>query len=285
MNEIEWWETYGHLNERIWQYDESLNEIIRSEYLADIYTTLFKPGGRLLDFGCGTGWVSRPLALQGMAVDGIDGSAAQIRKAKERAQALRLTNTRYWRSDRLPTDHRASYDALLLHAVVHHIPSRERPGFFQDTAKALAVGGQLYLYDPLAATPNAPWQAWTVGAVMGAVFRVLGVAAMAAHLYEREIEEALRAGWTMRSPKEQPCQMEQLLQLLPPQLSVTRTTPWHCWSIAYGNFCMGLRDPWRKRFGKAAPLIYQIDRHFRTTKWVPYLRSWPMVSILAEKHA
>jgi 2-polyprenyl-3-methyl-5-hydroxy-6-metoxy-1,4-benzoquinol methylase len=284
LNEKEWWNEYGDLVERIWIYDDYLTEVVRRDYLTEMQDFLFKPGGRLLDFGCGTGWLSLPLARRGMAVDGIDSSEAQIRKAREQAQIQGLTNTRFWCADRISDEQRGVYNAILLHALVHHIPVEQRQAFLRSVADALLVEGRLYLYEPLMATANPPWQAWVADKLMGGVFRGLRWVALSAHLYEPEIEAAVRAGWTMRSPEEQPSRLDELLHLLPPQLSVVRISPWHCWSIEYANFCMSLRPGWRRRFERAAPVFYQVDRHVRVTRWYPYLRSWPMVSILAEKH-
>lgn len=49
---------------------------------AIVDTLLSRPAGRLLDVGCGEGWLARTLAPHGFAVVGIDGSPALIEAAR-----------------------------------------------------------------------------------------------------------------------------------------------------------------------------------------------------------
>lgn len=281
--EEEWWNRYGYLVERIWVYDDYLNQVLRNDYLAEMQDFLFRPGGRLLDFGCGVGWLSLPLALRGMAVDGIDSSEVQIRKAREYACALGITNARYWCADHISEEQYNQYDGVLLHAILHHIPSNQRQSFLESISNALKAGGRLYLYEPLEATPNPPWQAWIADRLLGSIFRVLYCIARKAGLYDREIAAALQSGWTMRSPEEQPATLSQLIGLLSQHLNIVKITPWHCWSIGYANFCMSLRPVWRQRFERAAPWFYWLDSKIRERDWYHYLRSWPLISIMAQK--
>jgi 2-polyprenyl-3-methyl-5-hydroxy-6-metoxy-1,4-benzoquinol methylase len=285
MNESDWWDAYGHLNNKIWQYDSFLTHAVRREYLSEMQEYLLKPGGRLLDFGCGAGWFSLPLARQGMAVDGIDSSAEQIHAARAKAEAEGLTNARFWCADRITEHQNDGYDAILLHALVHHIPMEQRQSFLREIAAALVPEGRVYVYDPLAATPDPPWQAWVTDKMMGAVFRLLRGLARVGRLYEPNVAAAMRAGWTMRSPGEQPAALDELLRLLPSELVIDKVSPWHCWSIGYANFCMALKPHWRRRWECVAPLFYRLDGSVRSTNWYAYLRSWPMVSILAHKKA
>jgi len=282
LTEKAWWEKYGHLVERIWTYDDYLTKIVRHNYIAEMQDFLFKPGGRLLDFGCGTGWLSLPLALRGMAVDGVDFSEVQINRARRQAQALGLVNTRYWCADHVFKEN--YYDSVLLHAVLHHIPPEQRRSFLESISNALVPGGRLYLYEPVAATPGPPWQAWIADRFLGGVFKILYWIACKGGFYEPEIATAMQDGWTMRSPEEQPTQLGELINLISSFLKVVRISPWHCWSIGYANFCMSLQPVWRQRFERAAPWFYSLDSKVRSTAWYHYLRSWPLVAILAQKN-
>jgi SAM-dependent methyltransferase len=281
--EAAWWDRYAPLVDRIWHYDDYLHQAVRSEYLDEMYGFLFKPGGRLLDYGCGTGWFSLPFAQRGMWVDGIDASSAQVHRARQAARSLGLTNVRFWRATSLGKEQDDTYDAVLLHALVHHVPVEQRQVLLGDVGNALLDGGKLYIYEPLAAPDNPPWQATVATWAVGALLRILHEAARMGRLYAAEIAAAMRDGWTLGSPQEQPARLDQLLRLLPPQLSVLTVHPWHCWSISYANYCMSLHPAWRKRLERAAPFFCRLDRQALATAWYPYLRPWPLVSILAQK--
>jgi SAM-dependent methyltransferase len=53
-----------------------------------------RSGGAILELGCGTGRVSLPLARGGVALIGIDRSAAMLARAEQRARALRRSQVR-----------------------------------------------------------------------------------------------------------------------------------------------------------------------------------------------
>jgi 2-polyprenyl-3-methyl-5-hydroxy-6-metoxy-1,4-benzoquinol methylase len=283
ITEAEWWDKFGHIVDQVWQYDHFLTEAVRREYLMEMQAFLFKPGGRFLDFGCGTGQFSMPFAQRGMAVDGIDASPAQVRKARQQAQRRGLTNARFWCAGRVSEGLDSVYDAVLLHALVHHIPMELRRSLLEGICNALLPGGKLYIYEPLAAMDDRPWQARIADKVVGGTLRICHWMARVGRLYEPVISKAVRAGWTMRSPGEHPARLGQLLDLLPPQLSVLKISPWHCWSVGYANFCMSLRPTWRSRLERVAPVLYGLDCRFRTSAWYLCLRSWPLVAILAQK--
>jgi SAM-dependent methyltransferase len=282
-SEREWWNAHSDLVDYIWSYDDYLQVVVRGGYLAELNSFLFKPGGRLLDFGCGTAWASLPLAQRGMHLVGIDVSKAQITKACQQAKTLNLTNVSFYCADRIPDDEDQRYDSVLLHALLHHLPDNEKCRLLGDVARALVDGGRLYIYEPLAPKSEAPWFPRLVERVIGTVFRLTYFLAQRLRLYENRIGEAICTGWTMKSPDEEPLPLDRLLGLLPPTLAVTRISYWQCWAITYANFCMGLRPPWRNMAERLAPLFVGLDRIVLRTPMRDYLRGWPMVSILAEK--
>jgi 2-polyprenyl-3-methyl-5-hydroxy-6-metoxy-1,4-benzoquinol methylase len=281
--EAKWWDRFGHIVDQVWRYDSFLTGAVRREYLMEMQAFLFKPGGRLLDFGCGTGQFSIPFAQRGMAVDGVDASPAQVRKARQQAQMCGLSNARFWCANSVSEGLDSVYDAVLLHALVHHIPVELRRSLLESISNTLVPGGKLYIYEPLAAEDNGPWQARVADTVMGGILRICHWMARVGRLYEPEISKAVRAGWTMQSPGEQPARLSQLLDLLPSQFSILKISPWHCWSVRYANFCMSLRRTWRLRLELVTPVLYALDRRFRTTAWYLCLRSWPLIAILAQK--
>ena len=73
-------------------YDDMGNvafNALRIGRLLDILGTLAEPAAplRLLDAGCGTGWVTRALASFGHQVDGIDSAPAAVAACRDRARA------------------------------------------------------------------------------------------------------------------------------------------------------------------------------------------------------
>ena len=95
----EWWETF---------FDEDylaiaqhlLNEEGSAKQAADLWAMLdLTPGCRVLDAPCGSGRISRPLALSGAVVLGVDQSETLIATAESRRGGIPDGHLRYLRHD------------------------------------------------------------------------------------------------------------------------------------------------------------------------------------------
>jgi SAM-dependent methyltransferase len=284
MNEREWWDRFGHLNDKIWEYDKFLQTSVRQQYLDDMELQLFKPDGYLLDFGCGTGSFSLPFARKGMNVLGIDTSYEQISKAKRKAEEMGIGNVLFVCGDKVPSQLMGTFDSILLHAFFHHLPNDSREEFLRYIIKALRPGGKLYLYEPILAETQPPFYARLVDVIIGGIFKLLHIFANIFDMYESEFKEARKLGWSMKSPDESPIQLSEIVSSFPEYMRIEVIKTWHIWSIAYANHCMQLQKKWKALFSKLAPLFYYVDSNIRNKRWVKFLHAWIMVSILAVKN-
>ena len=283
LTEEEWWDQYGDLHERIWLYDEYLTELVRGGYLADMEQFLFCPNGRLLEFGCGTGWVGLRIAQKGMALDGVDISAEQIMRARRNAASTGISNVRFLQGgvERIPTD--VPYDGVILHALLHHLSENEIRGLFARLAQVLRPGGRIYAYEPVAAKPCPPVDAWMLDKGVLMLLRLLRALVFYLHLQTPEVRQAIRAGWTMQSPGEGPLDIEHLTALLPRDLEIVTVTYQHMCAVAYANICMELEPVWRRIFSRCVPYFIWLDRCILRPRWQVYFRAWPMVGIKMRK--
>lgn len=95
-------------------------------------------GARVLDLGCGHGWLARELAARGAEVVGVDGSAALLERARADHPGLRFVEADLVQG--LPPELVAEgFDAVVAHMVVMDVP--ELSALFADVARALAPGG------------------------------------------------------------------------------------------------------------------------------------------------
>lgn len=98
--------------------------------------------GRLLDFGCGVGVLSRSLLhyLPGAAVDGYDTSTASISAVDdELAVRGRFTS--------VPEDLRADYDAIVVANVLHHVQPPLRQQTLVFLAERLSRKGCVFVFE------------------------------------------------------------------------------------------------------------------------------------------
>ncbi len=118
-------------------------------------------GARVLDAGCGGGFLSNPLAAAGFAVKGVDLSAGSLDAARSHAPAG--ARVEYAVGDALVLDEPdASYDAVLLMDILEHL---EEPGrAVAEAARVLKPGGLLFFH-----TFNRTPAAWLL-AVKGIAF-------------------------------------------------------------------------------------------------------------------
>lgn len=285
--EREWWNQSGQLNEDVWQYNPTLHRVVRSDYLTEMEAFLFFPGGRLLDIGCGHGWVGLRLAERGMRLDGIDLSESQVAQARRRAADAGLSEARFWRADarELAADpnYRGRYDSIIVHALLHHLAADAQAALLHDLAGLLRPGGRVYLYEPVVAAPGAPWPVVVIDKALGGLLRGLTETASRIGLVAERFQVARRAGWTMLSPDEAPVDLPWLLACLPSDLDVKDVVLLHAYAIMYANLCMMLRQPWQRWASRLAGLFVSLDRLVLRQRWARHLRAWPMAGVRLEK--
>lgn len=95
---------------------------------------------RVLDYGCGTGSLTRLLSERFRVVAGHDPSAESLSLARQ--QAPRAT----FHADEASIPD-ASFDVAILSGVLHHVPPRERAGVLALVVRKLVPGGRLFVFE------------------------------------------------------------------------------------------------------------------------------------------
>lgn len=97
------------------------------QYLAQmtaLFSLLKPPPGRIVDFGCGTGWLALHLAERGYDVLGIDISADAIRHAQAAAAASHLPSAAFTAADYETFVHDGEpFDYVIFFDSLHHAES------------------------------------------------------------------------------------------------------------------------------------------------------------------
>lgn len=121
----------------------------RDKYLAWV---AHKPGGRVLDIGCGSGWLALELGRRGQHVDAYDISPNAIALAKrmlmENPYREGFGEVTYHLQDVTQVDlGEEKYDAVSGWAAFHHLP--DLPVFMEKVFRALKPGGIVATMDDM----------------------------------------------------------------------------------------------------------------------------------------
>ncbi|HLC69803.1 MAG TPA: class I SAM-dependent methyltransferase [Patescibacteria group bacterium] len=107
--------------------------------------SLIKQGNRVLDLGCGNGFMAPYILERGALYEGLDISKNLIKIAKKKHQAeikRKLVNFKVGTATKLPYADE-SFEAVISFAVLHHIPSTTlRQKFFKEVARVLKSDGR-----------------------------------------------------------------------------------------------------------------------------------------------
>jgi SAM-dependent methyltransferase len=115
------------------------------------------PETRVLDYGCGTGSLTRLLAERFRSTAGFDPSLESLRVARGRAARA----TFYESEEQIPE---RSFDLVVLSGVLHHVPPTERLGVVASAVRRLRAGGRLAVFE------HNPFNPLTVRAVKACPF-------------------------------------------------------------------------------------------------------------------
>jgi ubiquinone/menaquinone biosynthesis C-methylase UbiE len=100
---------------------------------------------KLLDLGCGNGWLSIWFAQQGFDVRGIDSSRTAIKEAKEKDKKESLT-IRFKVGDALKFPYKdKAFDVVFDRGMFHHQPKTEWKRYVDGVRRVLKKGGYLHL--------------------------------------------------------------------------------------------------------------------------------------------
>lgn len=103
------------------------------------------PGSRIIDLGCGPGFLTRDLARLGFIGMGLDGAPAMVEYCRKRADASSIADRwRYLVGDveAVPAAS-ASFDAVISSGVIEYLPGDEQ--LIREAARLLKPGGSLFL--------------------------------------------------------------------------------------------------------------------------------------------
>lgn len=149
--EREWWELFSDVEERFcWVQSLPVRRFLGSYYLPRIKRVLSNKK-RIVEFGCGSGWLSILLAQMGIGnIVGIDLSGAQIEAARRNAIENRVSDkVIFKRADILDSNEIDEYDSVIIHTVLHHFSIAEIRQVIKKAHEILVKSGILIVIEPI----------------------------------------------------------------------------------------------------------------------------------------
>ncbi len=131
----------------------------RASFQALIAAAGLAPGQRVLDVGCGTGYVARLLAQAvgpGGLVVGVDASPEMVGYARRTADRDGRSRFDVGTAEALgfPAEH---FDVVTASLMLHHLPADLQPVAVREMARVLRPGGTLLIADAMPPRPDSGW--------------------------------------------------------------------------------------------------------------------------------
>ena len=135
------------LHTKPWRHDPRETARLLADAAVVLLLLELRPGVALCELGCGTGWMSRLFARQGVRAVGYDISPAMIEIAREEAAREGVGDAlRYEVGDMESLELDERFDACLLYDALHH---SARPELVLSSARrSLRAGGRLLVSEP-----------------------------------------------------------------------------------------------------------------------------------------
>jgi hypothetical protein len=123
-------------------------EIPRIDRETIIMERLRLDGARVIDIGCGEGWLTQCVAARSESVIGIDPSTTALARAQAENNASNATYL-LASAENLPLEP-SSVDIVVFYNSLHHVPAAVQSKAIEETARVLVQGGVLCFVEPVA---------------------------------------------------------------------------------------------------------------------------------------
>ena len=287
MTEAEWWEIFSDFATKQWELTPRYNYIVRNDYLSEMKSFLYKKEGKLLEVGCGSGWVGLEIAKSGMEFIGIDTSTSQIRKAQKASRNAGLINSTFIIGTLSDLDPTLRFDSVLIHATLHHLHQEEIRNLLKRLNPLLKEQGRLYIYEPILSKKNKFWIdffAICIFIVLWSPFWLIQKVSIILKIGPKNYRNAVKNGWTGLSPDEAPLDKIDLLHTIGMNYSIVNVKYWHAYSLALAMGCGELKPPFSLLAERVIRFLYWVDRQLMSSHLKDHLIGvWTWVSISAKK--
>jgi 2-polyprenyl-3-methyl-5-hydroxy-6-metoxy-1,4-benzoquinol methylase len=144
------------------RYPDLVNESIRITGESSDYFARYKAAyiarkaapvsGRVLDYGCGVGLLSRHLKelLPLAQIDGFDPSDKSLRQVDQSLGSQGVFTSK-------PEELASAYQTIVVSNVLHHVEPAERPALLSKIRSHLAPGGRLIVFEHNPLNPLTRW--------------------------------------------------------------------------------------------------------------------------------
>jgi SAM-dependent methyltransferase len=116
--------------------------------------------GRALDFGCGVGRLTFPLAREFSSVVGLDVSPAMLSEAGSNAERLRVSNVQFALADDRLSNAPGEFDFVNSYIVLQHIPVRRGLPILARLVDKVGPGGGFHVHFSMRTDSRASRSVW-----------------------------------------------------------------------------------------------------------------------------